>query len=323
MTTATAEKHERQNAQVNVEAFIDPENPQSWSRQMVSLLRAGHYREGYEILAEKMPFVENMLRPYAERLAGQENFWTRIHDQMVAHLDLSEPRRVLDLGCAIGCHAIELARQGHETWGVDVLPVMIERGRELAASLGLADRVHLIDGDVRHLDWYLEPESLDAVIACDIFEHLDDDALRQVLEGIRGVLRPGGKIVVQTSPGRFYYWFEPHRWKLMALLIPMAWLPDRAFSGYVRWLEAGPLAHLRSEHKRFYLHEYGHINCMDHDHLRRLLEEAGMVEVLTYAVHAHPGQKDEGCMRTWWSWALFGGKSAACRNVFGVATNPD
>jgi len=44
---------------------------------------------------------------------------------------------------------------------------------------------------------------------------------------------------------------------------------------------------------------------------------------VTYAVHAHPGQKDEGCMRTWWSWALFGGKSAACRNVFGIATNPD
>lgn len=307
---------------VDPAAFIDPQFPASWSRQMVSLLRAGHYREGYEILARNMPFVENMLRPYAERLAGRENFWTRIHAQMIAHLDLSRPRQILDVGCAIGCHAIDLARAGHRTWGIDVLPAMIERGRELAESVGVGDRVTLVEGDIRRLGDYFEPRSFDAVMACDIFEHLDDASLREVLAGFHEVVRPGGTIVIQTSPGRFYYWFEPNRWKLHVLLAPMAWLPDDLFSGYVHWLERVPLRHLRQEHRHFYLQEYGHINCMDHHHLRELMLEAGLVDVRTYAVHAHPGAKDEGCMRRAWTRRLYGRKSAACRNVFGIAQVP-
>lgn len=309
-------------ANIDLAAFVDPDRPQSWSRQMVSLLRAGHYREGYEILAEKMPFVENMLRPYAACLAGETNFWTLLHDQMCAHLDLRQPRRILDVGCAIGCHAIELARKGHLTWGVDVLPPMIDRGTELARSLGLDEKVNLIAGDIRQLDRYFEPHFFDAIIANDIFEHLDDPALREVLAGLKHVTKPGGTIVIQTSPGRYYYWFEPRRWKLLAMLAPMAWLPDRWFSRYVRGIEKGPLRHLRHRHDTFYMHEHGHINCMDHDHLRRLLVEAGLDDVRTYANHAHEGSKDEGCLKAAWTRRLFKHKSAACRNVFGIARVP-
>ena len=289
---------------------------------MVALLQAGHYREGYEVLAEHMPFVENMLRPYAECLAGQENAWTKLHRTMVGYLDHSRPLRVLDLGCAIGCHAIELARRGHETWGIDVLPAMIERGRELAQSLGLSQRVHLLEGDIRYLERYFPPHHFDAVVACDIFEHLDDEAIRQMLAGLKQVMQPAGTIVVQTSPTRHYYWFEPTRWKLQALLAPMAWLPDRLFTAYVNALELGPLRRYRNDHVRFFLHEYGHINCMNHVHLRRLLVESGFEQVHTYAEHTHPGTKDEGCMRAAWTRRLFGRKSAAARNVYGIAKVP-
>jgi hypothetical protein len=156
-------------------------------------------------------------------------------------------------------------------------------------------------------------------VSCDTFEHLEDDAVLQTLEGLKRVLRPGGRIIVQTSPGRHYYWFEPGRYKLLALLVPMAWLPDHAFTAYVRWLERWPLRRLRREHVRFYRHEYGHINCMDPVHLRGLLEQAGLQQIYTFAIHAHPGHKDEGCLKTAWLRKLFGRKSIACRNVFGVA----
>ena len=198
---------------------------------------------------------------------------------MVGYLDHSRPLRILDLGCAIGCHAIELARRGHETWGIDVLPAMIQRGRELADSLDLTQRVHLFEGDVRRLETYFSEQFFDAVVACDIFEHLDDQAIRQMLAGLKRIMKPGGMLVVQTSPTRHYYWFEPTRWKLLALLVPMAWLPDRAFTAYVNALERGPLRRNRGEHVRFFKHEYGHINCMDHVHLGRLLIEGGFGEV--------------------------------------------
>jgi len=322
VSTMTVETQPVPASTVDVARFIDPRKPASWSRQMINLLEAGHYREAYEVLARHMPYVENMLRPYAEHLAGRPNAWTHLHTRISSFLDHSQPLCVLDVGCAIGCHAIELARKGHRTWGIDILGPMVERGRELAASLGLAERVQLVEGDIRRLPEIFSENQFDAVVACDIFEHLDDAGLAQLLRGIRHVVRPGGTVVIQTSPGRFYYWFEPKRRKLLALLVPFAWLPDRLFSAYVRMLEAGPLRALRHEHVRFYRHEYGHINCMDPQHLRRLMIDAGLVRVRTFAEHTHPGFKDEGCMRAAWTRRLFGRKSAAGRNVYGVATVP-
>lgn len=308
---------------VNIADFIDAERPESWSRQMIALLRSGHYREAYEILDDKVPFVENQLRPYAEALAGRENHWTLGHAWIDRLIDEARPQRILDLGCAVGCHAIEFARHGHVTAGIDILPQMIERGRELVASLELSERCRLVTGDVRYLDRYFEPASFDVAVSCDTFEHLDDASLLETLASLRRVVRPGGKLIVQTSPGRHYYWFEPDRTKLLAILVPMAWLPDRAFTAYVRWLERWPLWRLRSEHVRFYRHEYGHINCMDPVHLRGLLKAAGLEQIRTFAVHAHPGFKDEGCMKRAWLKRLFGRKTVACRNVFGIARMPN
>ncbi len=313
---------EAPSSAVNIDDFIDPRRPQSWSAQMVALLRSGHYREGYEILAGKMPFVENMLRPFAERLQGRENYWTGTYSWIKRFIDDGRPLRILDVGCGIGSGALEFALEGHQAWGIDVLDCMIERGRQVAESLGLADRVHLLTGDIRRLDKHFEPAFFDAVVACDIFEHLDDQSICQVLDGLRKVMRPGGTIVVQTSPCRYYYWFDPTRRKMICLLAPLAWLPDRLFTAYVRWLEGFLLRRLRSEHTRFYRHEPGHINCMDHTHLRGLLERAGLTQVHTFAVNAHPGFKDEGCLKAAWTKRLFGRKSVACRNVFGVATTP-
>jgi SAM-dependent methyltransferase len=314
-----------QNAsqQVDVAAFVDAAHPGSWSKQMIALLRDGHYREAYEILDQNMPFVDNQLRPYAEALAGKENHWTLTHEWIDRFVNSKKPQRILDLGCAVGCHAIEFARKGHSTCGIDVLPQMISRGRDLVESLGLADRCRLITGDVRYLERYFGANTFDVAVSCDTFEHLEDDAVVQTLENLKRVLRPGGRIVVQTSPGRHYYWFEPGRTRLLALLVPVCWLPDHAFTAYVRWLERWPLRSLRREHVRFYRHEYGHINCMDPVHLRGLLEQAGLKRIHTFAIHAHPGFKDEGCLKSKWLRKMFGRKSVACRNVFGIANTPE
>jgi SAM-dependent methyltransferase len=307
---------------VDPQDFVDPQRPQSWSRQMVSLLEAGHYREAYDVLAKRVPYVENQLRHYAEHLAGQNNYWTLLHARLAREIDTGRPLRILDVGCSIGSHAIELARCGHQTWGIDILPQMIERGRELADSLGLTPRVHLQPGDIRRLDNYFARAMFDAAIACDIFEHLDDESLRAVLNGLKKVVRPGGTIAIQTSPGLYYYWFEPDRRKLLALLLPMAWLPDRLFTAYVRWLDDWYIRKIRREPAAFYRHEHGHINCMDHVHLRRLLEKAGLADVRTFAIHAHPGFKDEGCLRSPRLTRIFGHRSIAARNVFGGARIP-
>ncbi len=319
MAVLEAETPATAGSTVDIRAYVDPRRPLSWSAQMVALLRDGHYAEAYGILAEKMPFVENQLRPYAECLAGLRNHWTMIHERIAALMPPGDGLRILDVGCAVGSHAIEFARRGHHAWGVDILPAMIDRGRELVESLGLSGRCTLRTGDIRRLDRLFEPHTFDAAVACDIFEHLDDASLGMVLAGLERVLRPGGTLVIQTSPGRHYYWFDPDRLKLLALLAPMAWLPDRLFTAWVRGLERGPLRRLRTEHERFYRHEHGHFNCLDPVHLRDLLRGAGLRDIRVFAEHTHPGFKDEGCRRTWWGRLLFGRKSVACRNLYGVA----
>ncbi|GMV96629.1 MAG: hypothetical protein AMXMBFR83_09910 [Phycisphaerae bacterium] len=332
MTTLTCESDAGQTARpgrgspdasaVDPADFVDPRRPGSWSRQVAALLEAGHYRAAYEVLAEKVPYVENQLRYFAESLAGVENHWSRTHDWMARFIDDGRPQRILDVGCAVGCHAIAFARKGHQTWGVDILPRMIQRGREVADSLGLSRRVHLVEGDIRRLETCFDEGFFDAAVACNIFEHLDDAALSEVLAGLRRVVRPGGRLVIETSPGRYYYWFEPKRRKLIALNAPLAWLPDRLFSMYVRGLDRLLMRAVLRQPPSLYGHEPGHINCMDHQHLARLMRSAGLAEVRTFAVHAHPGMKDEGCMRARWTRLLFGRKSIACRNVFGIATVP-
>jgi len=68
-------------------------------------------------LAYEMPFIERTLRG-------------------------ADARRVIDVACGTGMHAIELARRGYEVVGVDLSAPMIERARENALTAGV--KVHFI-----------------------------------------------------------------------------------------------------------------------------------------------------------------------------------
>ncbi|MBN2561529.1 MAG: class I SAM-dependent methyltransferase [Phycisphaerae bacterium] len=48
--------------------------------------------------------------------------------------DLSRPRRILDLCCGYGRHAIQLARQGHSVLGVDLSSTMLNMAERCAAT---------------------------------------------------------------------------------------------------------------------------------------------------------------------------------------------
>lgn len=72
-------------------------------------------------------------------------------------------RRVLDLGCGTGRHAVELAARGYEVVGVDLSLPMLERARSRAAAAGLEPRrIEFLHGDIRTVD---APGTFDAAIA--------------------------------------------------------------------------------------------------------------------------------------------------------------
>lgn len=97
---------------------------------------------------------------------------------------------VLDAGCGTGENALYLAGQGHEVWGVDFVPVAVERAREKAQTRGLTVRFEI--GDALELGRI--GRTFDNVIDCGLFHTFSDEDRPRYVAGLRAVLRPGGRV---------------------------------------------------------------------------------------------------------------------------------
>ena len=98
--------------------------------------------------------------------------------------------RVLDIACGEGQNLIYLAERGLSGVGVDISEVGLEKCYELAIERGVADRLTLLRHD---LDDGLPalPGSFDVILCF----HFHDPSLYPRL---RGMLAPGGRLVVET-----------------------------------------------------------------------------------------------------------------------------
>lgn len=98
-------------------------------------------------------------------------------------------RRVLDLGCGTGGHALVLEKSGYEVVGVDRSDAMLAEARRKAQHRG--QRIKWILGDIRSLELN---ETFDAAIM--MFAVLgyqtDDGDVRATLRSARAHLLPGG-----------------------------------------------------------------------------------------------------------------------------------
>jgi 2-polyprenyl-6-hydroxyphenyl methylase/3-demethylubiquinone-9 3-methyltransferase len=98
----------------------------------------------------------------------------------------------LDVGCGGGVLAEELARLGCRVTGVEPSPASVESARRHAVQEELD--IDYREGVGEELP--VEAESFDAVVCCDVLEHVADVA-RVVAECAR-VLRPGGVFIFDT-----------------------------------------------------------------------------------------------------------------------------
>jgi len=116
--------------------------------------------------------------------------------------DGAEPRRLLDLGCGTGNHAIPLARRGYTVAGVDISEAMLARAREKAAALGAAAKTAFYRGDVR--TFRLNAQNFDAALmmfAVLGYQQTDED-VAAALDTARAHLVPGASFV-------FDVWYGP------------------------------------------------------------------------------------------------------------------
>jgi len=131
-------------------------------------------------------------------------------DQLETLLALQPPRRILDLPCGQGRHAIELARRGYHVTGVDLSPFLLKVADERARADGV--RVRWLSGDMREP---IAGERFDVVL--NLFTSLgyfaDDADDRKVVRAAAAMLVPEGRFVLEVINGeRVMTRFQEREW---------------------------------------------------------------------------------------------------------------
>ena len=114
--------------------------------------------------------------------------------EILGLLDLPPGARILDAPCGHGRIARRLAAAGMEVTGVDLTPAYLEQAR--ADPHPLLDAVTYLEGDIRALP---VDGPFDAVVCwLNSFGYYDDADCHRVLREFHRVLRPDGKVAIDT-----------------------------------------------------------------------------------------------------------------------------
>src|SRR5436190_22777473 len=130
-------------------------------------------------------FYEPLLRAERNRFEASE---------IVAAVGLAPPGRILDVPCGHGRIANLLASDGFAVTGVDGTLLFLERARRDAQSLGV--EVDYRQGDLRDLP--VEGPFDTVVCWFTSFGYFDDPDNQTTLAEFARVLRPGGKLLIET-----------------------------------------------------------------------------------------------------------------------------
>ncbi len=216
---------------------------------------------------------------------------------------------VVDVGCSIGTFAIEFAKRGYTSYGIDFDPVALEIARDLAAEEG-AEPV-FVCSDVA--DWPDAFPPIDIAVCFDIFEHLHDDELGALLQAVRRHMSPEGALVFHTFPSEYEHVFFARDWVRWPMR-PFALLPPAGFARVVKAYAAVIDAALAIFTGRTYkerLRTASHCNPLSAQRLADILERAGyeLLETGTGQLHPHKSRIHRAYAR----------HAVVDRNIWGVA----
>jgi 2-polyprenyl-3-methyl-5-hydroxy-6-metoxy-1,4-benzoquinol methylase len=122
---------------------------------------------------------------------------------------------VVDVGCAIGTFAIEFAKLGYLTYGVDFDPEALKLARQLCEEEGVC--AEFICDDIANWNHNFPP--IDVAICFDIFEHLHDDELGSFLTSVKKQMSQEGSLVFHTWPTQYDYLFFGKRHLRLPLIL--------------------------------------------------------------------------------------------------------
>jgi 2-polyprenyl-3-methyl-5-hydroxy-6-metoxy-1,4-benzoquinol methylase len=137
--------------------------------------------------------------PQPRTIAAQSAF-------IAARLGLRPGASILDVGCGLGLHAIELTRLGYVVVGLDLSLPMLTRAADEAQDQGL--KINFVQGDMREMAF----ESLFDAVLCwgTTFGYFDDDQNRLVVERLHRALKPGGLLLLDVVNRDYVFKTQPN-----------------------------------------------------------------------------------------------------------------
>lgn len=114
---------------------------------------------------------------------------------LVAEVERSPERSVVDLGCGTGEHARHLASLGMEVLGIDRSREQIAKALEYQDEFPSGPR--FVCGEIEQLGDMTSGRYGAAICLGNVLPHLDDASLSRALEALSGCLLQGARLVVQ------------------------------------------------------------------------------------------------------------------------------
>jgi len=100
-----------------------------------------------------------------------------------------DKKKFLDLGCGLGRHTIQFAKEGFETYAFDLSEVAIEEVKKEAKKHSLKVQFEL--GDMINIPY--EAEMFDFVMCRNVISHTDTEGMKKIVKNIYKILKPGGE----------------------------------------------------------------------------------------------------------------------------------
>ena len=214
---------------------------------------------------------------YRSAVEGYQEFaeseGKQLSARMVRALDLADVRpgqRVLDIACGRGEVVVQSAMRGAYAVGIDYAQASMNIARETLA--GAPD----VEADVAHMDatrLAFAPDSFDVALMLDFVEHVYQPDLDAAFAEIARALKPGGRLVIHTSPNRLFedvvyrhYVRNVHR--LLLTVAGLFRIKNRLINELV--LPPGPVPP-HNEYEREL-----HVNAQTGRSLRQALQAAGL-----------------------------------------------